>query len=289
MSQPVLSPDYAIVRSTVRVLAGSTGQPPTTVGTGFFYKTLHPTAGIAKVLVVTNKHVVRGAEEVQFVLSSAPSLTDLDDHRQPIGKTDHLVTWPLNGNLYPHPDCDTDLCGIDVTIPVGQVIRTGRQLRVMTLDASWLPKPAERNIMRDVEQVLVVGYPRGIWDEYNNMPIARLGTTATHPLACYQGKRDFLVDVAAFQGSSGSPVFAFETPMFRQHGGSYSPGTKARFIGVIWGVVECTVEGELKLIEIPSAATQVPVINTSMSLAIALHGEAIRDLDELVFPGINSR
>ncbi len=130
----------------------------------------------------------------------------------------------------------------------------------------------------------MVGYPRGLWDQHNNMPIARLGTTATHPLALYQGKREFLVDVAAFQGSSGSPVFAFEAPMFRQHDGSFTPGTKAQFIGVVWGVVEWTVEGKLKVIEIPSASKRAPIINTSLNLAIAVHGEAIQDLDNVVFP-----
>ncbi len=118
MSQPSLPTDYALVRSTARLLAGANGQPPTSVGTGFFYKIVHSTAGIGKILIVTNKHVVRDAEVVHFVLSSAPSLALLDDHMQPLGKTASQIAWPLAGDLFPHPDPDTDLCGIDVTIPV---------------------------------------------------------------------------------------------------------------------------------------------------------------------------
>ena len=280
--------EHALVRSTVRLMAGANGKPPTSTGTGFFYKVIHPTAGIGKVLIVTNKHVVRGAEVIHFVLSSALSAADLNDHHQPIGRKDEPVVWPLAGNLYLHPDPDTDLCAIDVTIPTGLVIGAGRQLRSMFLDSSWLPQAQDKNGMRDVEQVLVVGYPRGIWDEHNNMPVSRIGTTATHPMAHYQGKRNFLVDVAAFPGSSGSPVFSYEAPMFRQADGSYSPGTKVQFIGVVWAVIEWNVQGTLRVVEIPSATSQVPVISTSLNLAVALHAEAIRDLDELIFPGIST-
>lgn len=280
--------EHALVRTTVRILAGLAGATPTSVGTGFFYKVNHPTAGIAKVLIVTNKHVIRGADVIHFVLSSAASVSDINDQHQPVGRTDEAVIWPIAGNLYAHPDPEIDLCAIDITIPAGRVLQTGRQLRSMFLDSSWLPSAADKKDIRDVEQVLVVGYPRGLWDEYNNMPITRVGTSATHPLALYQNKRNFLVDVAAFQGSSGSPVFSYEAPMFRQPDGSYTPGTKVQFIGVVWAVVEWSVEGELKVIEIPSAQKHIPVISTSLNLAVALHAESIRDLDEIIFPGISN-
>ncbi|SFI24047.1 Trypsin-like peptidase domain-containing protein [Collimonas sp. OK307] len=278
--------EHALVRSTVRLSAGFSGAPPTSVGTGFFYKVVEPTANIAKILIITNKHVVRGAEVIHFVLSFATSAADLNEQHQPVGRKDLEIAWPLEGNLYPHPDTGIDLCGIDVTIPVGNVMGTGNQLRMMCLDAHWLPQSIDKKNMRDVEQVLVIGYPRGVWDHHNNMPIARLGTTATHPLAHYQNKREFLVDVAAFQGSSGSPVFSYEAPMFRQADGSFTPGTKVQLIGVVWGIIESSVEGELKVVEIPSSLKQVPVISTSLNLAIALHADAIREIDEQIFPGI---
>lgn len=288
MATQKLPTEYALLRSTVRILAGRAGQPATSVGTGFFYKVIHPSAGVGKILIVTNKHVVRGADEIHFVLSSAPSVSNLNEHQQPIGRQDQQVTWPLAGNLYLHPDTDTDLCAIDVTIPTGHAIQTGRQLRTMFLDSTWLPNADDKAGLRDIEQVLVIGYPQGIWDHHNNMPIARTGTTATHPLAMYQGKRNFLVDVATFQGSSGSPVFSFESPMFRNPDGSFSPGTKVQFIGIVWGVVERTTEGELKVVEVPSAAKVIPTMNTSLNLGLVLHGEAVRDLDNLIFPGMHA-
>lgn len=288
MSSIKMSVEHALVRSTVRLLAGPANGPPNSVGTGFFYKVIHPEKNIAKILILTNKHVVRGADVVHFVLSSAALVGDLDEQHQPKGRKDHNFSLPLANNTYLHPDPEIDLCGIDITIPYGLVIQSGEQLRSMCIDSSWLPATEHKPIMRDVEQVLVIGYPRGLWDSHNNMPIARFGTTATHPLALYKGKRDFLVDVAAFQGSSGSPVFTYEAPMYRQAGGSYTPGTKVQFVGIVWGVVEWNVEGELKVVEIPSALKQVPVVSASLNLAIALHAEAVRDLDSQIFPELRT-
>lgn len=280
--------EHALTRNTVRIAAGASQDQLTSTGTGFFYQVTHPTSNLARVLILTNKHVVRGAAIVQFVLSSAPSVADLDAQHQPIGRTDHPVILPLAGNLINHPDQSIDLCAIDITILYGQIFQRGRQLRSMCIDSSWLPSQQDRIGLRDIERVLVIGYPIGLWDEHNKMPIARQGSTATHPLAHYAGKRNFLIDVAAFQGSSGSPVFSYEAPMFRQPDGSFTPGTKVNFIGIVWGVIERTVTGKLQAVEIPSALEHIPVLQSPLNLALALHSDAVRDLDEIIFPGINA-
>ena len=280
--------EHALTRNTVRIAAGVAQGQLTSTGTGFFYKITHPTSNLTRVVILTNKHVVRNAAVVQFVLSSAPAVADLDTQHQPKGRTDHPILWPLAKNLIAHPEPEIDLCAIDITIPYGLILQSGRQIRSMCIDSSWLPSQQDCAELRDIEQVLVIGYPIGLWDEHNNMPIARRGSTATHPMAHYSGKRNFLVDVAAFQGSSGSPVFSYEAPMFRQPDGSYTPGTKVNFIGVVWGVIERAVTGKLEAVEIPSALAQVPVLQTSLNLAIALHADVVRDLDEIVFPGITA-
>ncbi|EGQ9234492.1 hypothetical protein SN13_23495 [Vibrio alginolyticus] len=280
--------ENALVRTTVRVMAGKDGEEPFSVGTGFYYKVQHPQSGNAKILILTNKHVIKGADYIRFVHSYADSLEDVDEHNQPVGRIDKTEQLPIAPFVFDHPDPDIDLCAIDVTCALASLLNSGKKLRTMILDSSWMLEEKDKSNVRDIEQVLVVGYPRGIWDHHNNMPISRIGNTATHPLANYQNKADFLIDVAAFQGSSGSPVFSYESPMFRQKDGSFTPGTKVNLIGVIWGVIESSVEGELKVMEIPSALKHVPVMNASLSLAIALHAEKIRDLDTLILPTIKN-
>lgn len=281
-----MSIENALVRSTVRVMAGKDGAEPFSVGTGFYYKVQHPETSQAKLLILTNKHVVKGADYIRFVHSYADSLENLDEHHQPVGRVDKSEQLPIAPFVWNHPDPDIDLCAIDVTIVMAPLLGSGKKLRSMVLDSSWMIGDEGKKHVRDIEQVLVVGYPRGLWDHHNNMPISRIGNTATHPFANYQNKRDFLIDVAAFQGSSGSPVFSYEAPMFRQPDGAYTPGTKVNLIGVVWGVIESSVEGDLKVMEIPSALKHVPVINTSLNLALALHADAIKDLDALILPSI---
>ena len=53
----------------------------------------------------------------------------------------------------------------------------------------------------------MIGYPDGIWDSVNNLPVIRKGITATHPHISWNGKTEFLTDIASFPGSSGSPYF----------------------------------------------------------------------------------
>jgi hypothetical protein len=95
MPNSQLPPEHAIVRCTVRILAGIDACSLNSVGTGFFYKVVHPTTNLAKILVVTNKHVVRGAQVVQLVISSAQELSELDQHGQPVGRRDDVINWML--------------------------------------------------------------------------------------------------------------------------------------------------------------------------------------------------
>ncbi|OYT91666.1 MAG: hypothetical protein CFE43_12015 [Burkholderiales bacterium PBB3] len=280
--------ENAIARCTVRILAGIDEASLNSVGTGFFYKVVHPITNLSKTLVVTNKHVISNAKVVRIVISSAEDLSDVNQYGQPVGRQDDVINWSLAGHLFEHPDAEIDLCGIDVTLPLGNILHSGRQLRAMFLDSTWLPESQDLALVRDIEQVLVVGYPNGMWDQHNNMPVARQGVTATHPLAPYQGKSNFLIDVAAFGGSSGSPVFTYETPLFRLAHGGLTPGTRVQFIGVVWGVVEQALSGELKQVEIPAVQTTVAIVKASLNLAIALHSRAVLALDELVFPGITA-
>lgn len=75
-----------------------------------------------------------------------------------------------------------------------------------------LEKPiiADEDLLKNLpfmEGIVVIRYPNGIWYAKNNLPIIRLGITATHPRLPLNGKSEFLIDAACFPRSSGSPVF----------------------------------------------------------------------------------
>jgi len=51
------------------------------------------------------------------------------------------------------------------------------------------------------------GYPRGLWDHQNNLPIVRRAEIASLPMVNYQGHAQLLVNTPVLPGSEGSPVF----------------------------------------------------------------------------------
>lgn len=53
-------------------------------------------------------------------------------------------------------------------------------------------------------EVFLFGYPQGIYDEINYLPIGRFGHCSCNPQVL---KERFLVDIASFPGQSGAPVF----------------------------------------------------------------------------------
>ena len=57
-----------------------------------------------------------------------------------------------------------------------------------------------------VEDILMIGYPIGLYDMENNYPIFRKGITSSHPATNFDNKNIGLIDTACFPGSSGSPI-----------------------------------------------------------------------------------
>lgn len=278
---------YCVVR-----IQGQVGGAIST-GTGFFYKIGFggPDGGISKMYIATNKHVLKGATKINFVITTVPASAAVDAFGQYEGQTHVPIELSLerathfgvtSPTLILHPDADVDLALIDVTVPVGQYMAPPSKVRLVFLDSTWFHDRHDRPL-RAIETVKVVGYPEGLWDEANNSPIARTGSTATHPLARFKGKTNFLIDAAMFQGSSGSPIFSFESPMFLTNGGAWTPGSKASLLGILWGVIEKTNEGEVLIEEIPAVRERGKfAFKTSLNLGIALHASHLLELEQLL-------
>lgn len=83
-----------------------------------------------------------------------------------------------------------------------------------------------------LEPITLLGYPSGLYDLANYLPIARKGTTATPPNIDYNGHPTFLIDAAVFPGSSGSPVLIAEKSP------TGSGGPRLLLLGVLSGIYE---------------------------------------------------
>ncbi|MFI8719066.1 serine protease [Stenotrophomonas sp. NPDC077464] len=275
-----MNPATLISLSTVRLLCGNAGVSAS-VGTGFFYMAnFDVPEGVADFpLVITNKHVVANCNEVKMTLTV----------RQPSNVMSEMVVAPGDSHLnflipgfqermLSHPDPAVDLCAFYIGDIMGDMHLAGHQLRNTFLNASFLVPDDEKKNIRPIEPVMMIGYPNGLWDEENNRPLARRGSTASHPFLRWNGKPEFVIDAACFPGSSGSPVFLFEDLMFRTKDNGYTPGTKAQLLGILASGPLYTSEGALIQRDIPTATTIVPVVQSMMNLGNVVHASAISDI-----------
>lgn len=125
----------------------------------------------------------------------------------------------------------------------------------------------------------MVGFPNGLMDTENNLPVVRRGTLATHYKADYLGKPNFVVDIASFGGSSGSPIFAFYENMRPTEDGGMGFFTEpaAFLIGVLHSGPVLNAQGKIVPAPVP---TNYPVAEVPMMLHLgyALKARLIEEL-----------
>ena len=115
-----------------------------------------------------------------------------------------------------------------------------------------------------VEEILMVGYPNGLWDRKNNIPIARRGITASPVSVDWNGRNEFLIDCAVYPGSSGSPIYLFSpsgTRLTTEH--RLVPTNQVMLLGVVKSVFMQTVPGKVQLMPAPTGTDElnVPIPN----------------------------
>ena len=168
-------------------------------GTGFFFAL--PRADGQVTILVTNKHVIEDATSVRFDLTRTSA-----GGAPRIGKTVEIDAMEEGLEWVNHPDSSVDLCALPMDSVVQTLTKQGSAPFYVALAADLIPTPDEIALVTALEPIIMVGYPIGLSDEVNRMPVFRQGVTATDPRLNYQGNKEFLIDAACFPGSSGSPV-----------------------------------------------------------------------------------
>jgi hypothetical protein len=184
---------YTTVRLEFTLANGSS------VGTGFVYDH-HGPGGPKTPLLVTNKHVVAGSQAVKLRIHRRETTAS----RWAVsGYVDLSFTLPESA-WASHPDAAIDLVGIRLSVFQQQASAQGNELAVFSLSERFMP--GDLTAFDAVEEIVMVGYPSGLWDSTNNYPLVRRGITASHPGIDFDGKPEIAIDMACFHGSSGSPV-----------------------------------------------------------------------------------
>ncbi len=142
-------------------------------------------------VVITNKHVIKNAYEGRIIFSKADEEGNPDDKNHfGLFLNNFEQMWKM------HPSDDVDLCAMPIAPFLNQAERENHKLFYRSLDTTLIPTQEQLDDLSAMEDIVMVGYPNGIWDSINNKPIFRKGVTATHPNLDYNGKKEFMIDAA---------------------------------------------------------------------------------------------
>lgn len=263
------SPAEFMMYSATRIVSMNAGVSISS-GTGFFYHSHDTQDDQEFLLLVTNKHVLEGADEIQFTLNDgadAPTNGVMDFH--------HPIRPEL---ITSHPTAD--LCASNITSAFEAALGQGWVPYFASVRAKDIPSDEEWKGLDAIESVTMIGCPNGLYDRINALPIARSGNTSSHPSKNYNGENEFLVDIACFPGSSGSPIYRYD------RGGGRWDKTARRHIadgnvrlmllGILYSGPTITEEGLVEFVKEPKVEIQ-----SMMHLGIAIRSSELLVLERI--------
>lgn len=229
----------------------------TGVGTGFFYKMRNKKSGEIRPTIVTNKHVLEGASTLNVhlrytdgneVVSHALQITNLGD------------------KVIFHPNSYIDLA----VLPLQNLLKPVESLSplISYISEESIPTDEEIKKMKAIEDVVVVGYPNGLWDYVNMRPLVRRGITASDYKLNYQNNPIFIIDCAIFPGSSGSPVFLYDKGTQFSGNDVILGGLKVKFLGINSKVFIQRLEGDIIEKQIPTTFGTVSMLPIGLGIII---------------------
>lgn len=225
-------------------------------GTGFYFN--FTVGNDARPTIITNKHVVNNNPDEKMTF-----FVHLDDGSHGTSES-FRVTYAAKWVF--HPTHDLCFC---FAVPVFRAVKqvTGKDVFYIANDMSIMATPEKLRDLRAVEPITMVGYPIGLWDTVNNLPIFRHGYTASHPAYDFNTPGVGLVDIACFPGSSGSPIYILDEGSYQDRHGSMTVGvSRIIFLGVLFAGPQYTADGKFEIHDAPTQMVVRPQTNLMINL-----------------------
>ena len=242
-------------------------------GTGFFMNfNENLEKGTCQPVIVTNKHVVKDAKKIIFSVCKA------DQNNNPLDQQRFTITHD-EFNIINHPDNDVDLCAI----PIASLDSYSQEYKVRLyrgkLGTDLIINEDEAKDCSAMEDIIMIGYHNGLEDSYNNKPIIRKGITSTHLKFDYNGKKEFLIDMACFPGSSGSPIFFCNESSYTQGNTTFFE-SRCKLLGLLYGGPQHTSTGSVVFENIPT--NPKAIIQIPNNLGIVIKAVRIKELEDFM-------
>lgn len=215
-------------------LVGLANGIPVSMGTGFYYFFNDTFTdengkinehGAARIGIVTNKHVVENIEEIVYYFNSIRE-------GETAYESDEIRMRLDSYNVIQHPNPNTDLCVILADHILKKLKEKYSKFHMYPVRKSIRIDESKYLEMETIQNLIMIGYPRGLWDSVNNLPIIRSGINATPLYSNYRGENKFALDIALYPGSSGSPVFIYDKGFYLENN-NLIPGNRIIFVGIV--------------------------------------------------------
>jgi hypothetical protein len=218
--------------------------------------------------LITNKHVVEGTQVGRFFF------TTKKDQEPNVGNRLDIEMDNFEARWYGHPDPEIDVTAMPLAPLLHKVSEMGEEVFYSYISQSSIPTTEQIKELDAIEEVTFVGYPDGIFDTANLLPVFRRGITATPLQIDYNGKPVFLVDASVFPGSSGSPVYIYNLGTYGTRK-SLQRGPRIFFLGVIAEVAYRENEGSLEFRSIPTSLVPMVVTKEMIDLGVVFKASTV--------------
>lgn len=230
-------------------------------GTGFIFS--YDIQDKQFLFIVSNKHVikdsVRGKLEFTVEKNGEPDL----------GNKYTLLIDDFEKRWIGHSNADIDIAITPFVSILEELKKNNINIYFRAIQSEIVPDEKATKDIDAVEDIIFIGYPNGIYDKKNLLPIVRKGITATPANIDFEGNPTFIIDASIFPGSSGSPVFICNVGSFTKKSTSrLFAGTRLMFLGIVASVF---IKQDVNKLEIATIPTKdIPIIKTNQMIDLGI-------------------